>query len=156
MEQEELDLWRIVDVGRYGSSNTIFKMALDIIEEEVQANKKYRQRLWDITKARYGKISTRFQKMDLNLLDDVFPVDILKELKNNVFPKMGEKYDELDSLLTQYISCSSTVKKSALQKIDECQGLVKRMEVLGNEFAQNAGYRRYRETDPNRIYLELD
>lgn len=154
MKREELDLWRTVDVGWYGSSGAIFEMVLDAIGEEIQENKGYTERLWDITKDRYGKISIRFQKMDLRLLDDIFPVGILEELKNEVFPEMGKKYNELDSLLIQYVSGSPTIKKHTLRKINECQGLTKRMGVLGNEFAQNVRYRKYRETNPDRIYLK--
>ncbi len=154
MKQEELDLWRMVDIGWYSSSRLNFKTALEIIEANVKEGKKDIQASWNIIKNRYTKISTRFEEIDLGSLDDRFSVSVLDELKTDVFPEMGKVYGELDTLLTQYVSGSNPVSESILSKISVSQSLVERMRVLGNEFQQNERYHKYRETNPNRIYLK--
>ena len=154
MEQGELDLWRMVDVGWYNSCLSIFNLDLDSIREKVQKGETDVQGLRDSIKDYYVKISARFEGMNLELLDDGFPVDVLGELRGNVIPTMGKRYDELDALLTQYASGSAAVEESIISKISECLSLVARMDTLGNEFEQNKGYREYRKTNPDRIYLE--
>ena len=112
------------------------------------------QKNWVSIKGRYEKISQRFQEMDMTLLDDRFPVKILKELKGEVFPEMGRKYTELELLLTPCFYSLPRFKEPILEKIDDCQSPMERMRLLGIEFAKNNRYQEYRKTSPIRIYLE--
>ncbi len=121
MEQQEQDLWKIVDVGGYTSYGTLFAFTLDAIKKKVESNEMDMQNQRDIFKSSHEKISKRFQEMNLNLLDKTFPLDALRELKENVFPEMGLKYKELDSLLKHYISGSYQLKERILKKIKECK-----------------------------------
>jgi len=155
MDQKELDLWRMVDVGWYASTTSIFLYDLEIILKRIQEDKMNIQELWNSVKSCYEKISRRFQEMDLDLLNDNFPIDILRELKNSVFPEMGKRYGELENLLTQYVLNQSNGNNQSIQKkIEECQNLVKRMDVLGKEFKRNERYGEYRSKNPERIYLK--
>ena len=92
--------------------------------------------------------------MDLNLLDDDFPITILDELKNNVFPEMKKKYDELETLITSHASGIEDLKTTILDKINDCKTLVNTMQDLGKKFGEHRGYQSYRRQNPNRIYFD--
>ena len=154
MKHEELDLWSMVDVGHYNSSGTLFNLKLGMIEDKIQKNQKDVQQLYSELKCRYQKISARFQEMDIGSLDNRFPVNVLTELRNEVFPQMGTNYDELDALLMNYVSDTSSAKTPILEKIEECRGLLEKMRTLGREFGSNERYIEYRATNPSRNYLD--
>ncbi len=157
MEQQEINLWRMVDVGGYSAMGTFFAFALESIktniEDDNNDNTNNIQEQMDKINSSYEKISKRFQKINLNLLDKRFPVDTLRKLKGQVFPEMGKKYKELDTLLKHYISGAVYLKIRILNKIKECKELVKQMGDLGIEFSKNERYWEYRKTNPERIYL---
>lgn len=151
MEQDEIAMWRTVDVKDYCAYRLTFGMCLDRIRRSVQKDGKDIRILWSLIKDGYRSIAARFKDMDITSLDDKFPVDILTELKDTVIPEMGRRYDELDSLLINYLSGSSQSNTPIIENIEASQGLVKRMGVLGEEFQQNKRYQQYRITKPNRF-----
>ncbi|HEC93146.1 MAG TPA: hypothetical protein ENI51_09175 [Candidatus Atribacteria bacterium] len=157
MEQQEINLWRMVDVGGYAAMGTLFAFALESIKTNIENDNNDNtniQEQMDKINNSYEKISKRFQKMNLNLLDKRFPVDTLRKLKEQVFPEMGKKYKELETLLRHYISGAFHLKIRILNKIKECKELVKQMSDLGIEFSKNDRYWKYRNTNPERIYLK--
>ena len=154
MEQEERDLWKIVDVGGYAALGTLFAFTLEAIKRKVESDDSDMQEQRDTINNSYKNISDRFQKINLSLLDKQFSIDTIRELKEKLFPEMGLKYKELDTLLKHYISGSSHLKIRVLKKIDECRKLVKQMGELGMQFSKNDRYWEYRKTNPERIYLE--
>lgn len=154
MEQQKQNLWKIVDVGGYAALGTFFAFTLEAIKIKVESDKVDMQEQRDAIKNSYKNISERFQKINLSLLDKQFPIVTLRKLKEKLFPEMGLKYKELDTLLKHYISGSSHLKIRVLKKIDECRELVKQMGELGMQFSKNDRYWEYRKTNPERIYLE--
>lgn len=154
MEQEERDLWKIVDVGGYAAYGTLFAFTVDAIKSKVESGEKDLQNQRDLIRTSYAKISKRFQDINLGLLDKRFPVDALRELKEDVFPEMGLKYKELDSLLKHFLSGSYQLKERILKKIKECREIIKKMGDLGIKFSKNDRYWEYRKTNPERLYLE--
>ena len=154
MEQEERDLWKIVDVGGYAALGTLFAFTLEAIKIKVESDEKDMQEQQYRIKNSYENISKRFQEINLSLLDKRFPVNTLRKLKEKLFPEIGLKYKEMNTLLKHYISGSSHLKIRILNKIKECQELVKQMGELGQNFSKNDRYWEYRNTNPERIYLE--
>ncbi len=156
MEQQEQDLWKIVDVGGYAALATLFSFTLEGIKMKVESDDTDLQELRDRIKNSFEKLSNRFEEMNLNLLDKQrFPVDTLRELKSDVFPEMGTKFKELDLLLKHFIAGASHLKLRITSKIKNCRELVKLMGELGLKFSRSNGYWEYRETKPERVYLEI-
>jgi hypothetical protein len=156
MDQEELEIWRQIDVGYYGSTRAVFDIRLCTIEKDVLQNKQDVKKNLEPIKSRYEKIVERLQGMNLESLDDRFPVDVLKELRDDIFPDMGRRYEELEFILNQYITTPAMQKSIVIDKIVECLNVVNRMGALGLKVSQNEGYIEYRRTNPDRIYLKTD
>lgn len=154
MEQKEQNLWKLVDVGGFAAYGTLFAFTLEAIKGKVENDEIDIQEQQDRIKNSYENISNRFQKINLNLLDKSFPVDTLRKLKEKLFPEMGNKYKELETLLKHFIAGSSHLKIRILNKIKECKEIVKQMNDLGIKFSRNDRYWEYRKTNPKRIYLD--
>ncbi len=154
MDQREIDLWRMVDVGGYASMSTLFSFTLKTIEMKIEKDNPDIQKERDRINDSYQKLSKRFQQINLHLLNKNFPLETLHEIKENLIPEMGQKYTELDTLLKHYVSGETHLKIRILNKIKECRDIVKRMSDLGIEFSKSNLYWEYRNTKPQRIYLE--
>jgi hypothetical protein len=85
-------------------------------------------------------------------LDDRFPVEALRELKEDVMPKMGKGYDEIDSMLRAYLSGSYSEPGDIMQKIEECRKTAERMLGLREIVHKDKRYQKYRQTNPERIH----
>jgi hypothetical protein len=155
MDQKEQDLWKMVDVGGFAAFGTLFAFTLDAIKSKVENDKTDTHEQQETIGKAYDNISKRFQDMNLNLLDKkIFPVDALRELREKLFPEMGMKYKELDTLLKHYIAGATHLKVRIVHKIQECRGIIKQMNELGQKFSKNDRYWEYRKTKPERIYLD--
>ncbi len=154
MEQKEQNLWKLVDVGGYAAYGTLFAFTLESIKTKVESDELDMQEQQDRIKTSFENIFNRFQKIDLSLLDKKFPLATLRELKEKVFPEMGLKYKELNTLLKHFISGSSHLKIRIINKINECKKIIKQMNDLGIEFSKSERYWEYRKPNPDRIYLE--
>ncbi len=154
MDQTEQNLWKKIDVGGYAAYGTFFSFTLEGIKNRVNKDDTNIQELRDKLNAFYNNISKRFQDINLSLFDKRFPTDTLRELKDSVFPEMGAKFKELDSLLKYFLNGSSHLKVRIEKKIDECEALISKMGELGQQFSRNNRYWEYRNTNPERDYLE--
>ncbi len=154
MDQEEQNLWKIIDVGGYAAYGTLFSFSLEALKKRVEKDAVDIQELRDKINVYFNNISKRFYDINMNLFDKRFPIDVLKELRGTVFPEMGAKFKELDSLLKFFLSGSSHLKMRIGKKIDECEVLISKMGELGQKFSKNDRYWEYRNTKPERDYLE--
>jgi hypothetical protein len=154
MDEAEQKLWHAIDVGGFAAYGTLFSFTLESIKNRVEKDSKEIQDPRDKINTYYKNITQRFQAMNLGALDKRFPVDVLKELRDRVFPEMGAKFKELDSLLKYFISGSVHLKGRIAGKIKECDDLVTKMGELGIKFSKNDRYWEYRKTNPTRDYLE--
>ena len=154
MDQQEMDLWKILDVGGYAAYGTLFSFTLEALKKRVENDAKDVQELRYKLNSYYNNIKTRFQNMNLNLFEKRFPMDTMKELRNIVFPEMGAKFKEHDSLIKFFLSGSTHLKGRIAKKIDECEVLISKMGQLGQKFSKNDRYWVYRDTKPERDYLE--
>ena len=154
MKEEEAKLWQIVDIKGYAAFSSSSFLTLKIIARKFEKIEHYMKnwerilRHWAGINDSCKKIIGRFQKMDLSLMDDRFPVEVLRELKEDVMPKMGQEYDELDSMLNKYASDSPPEERDIIQKIDECKETVERMLALGEQIRNDKRYRQYRNATP--------
>jgi hypothetical protein len=154
MDPKEQELWRMVDVGGYAAMLTFISFTLESLKSKIEKDSTDIKDEKEKINNSYEILFKRFQEMNLNLLDKRFPVEILREIKEKVLVELGQKYKELETLLKFYISGSTHLKIRIINKIKECQGLVKQLNDLGLEFARNDRYWEYRNTNPQRIYLE--
>jgi hypothetical protein len=154
MDQKEVELWKIVDVGGFAAYGTFFSLSLEAMKTRVEKENKDIKELKDRIDRFHQNITKRFKDMNLTLLDKRFPVDVLKELRDRVFPEMGTKFKELDSLLKYYLSGSMHLKGRVIAKIKECDEFITKMGELGQKFSKNDRYWEYRKTNPERISLE--
>jgi hypothetical protein len=155
MDQKEVDLWKIVDVGGYAAYGTFFSLTMEALKSRIEKDNKDIQELRDRIALFHKNISKRFQDMNLNLFDKkIFPVDTLRELRDGLFPEMGAKFKELDSILKYFLSGSSHLKGRVISKVKECEELITKMGELGQKFSKNDRYWEYRKTNPVRVQLE--
>jgi hypothetical protein len=155
MDAKEMALWKIIDVGGYAAYATFFSFTLEAIKNRVEKDNKDLQELRDKLNSFYSNINARFQAINLSQFDKkIFPVDVIREIRDSLFPELGKKIQELESLLKFFLSGSSHLKIRISKKIEECDKLITKMGELGQEFSKNSRYWEYRNTKPERDYLE--
>lgn len=156
MDEREFKLWRIVDIGGFSAYGTLFAFTLESIKNKVENGETDLQEEINRIMESYENIYARYQKIDLSLLTKNFPIDTIRKLKEDVFPELGKKYKELEILLKHYIGGATHLKVRIINKVNECQEIVKRVNELGIEFSKSERYWEYRNTNPQRIYLKGD
>jgi len=156
MDERELKLWRIVDVGGFSAYGTLFAFTLEAIKNKVENDETDVQEEMDRIMESYDNISQRYEKIDLNLLDKNFPVETIRKIKEEALPEMGNRFKELETLTRHYVSGASHLKFRIVKKIDICKETVKQLNELGIEFSKSDRYWEYRNTKPDRIYLKGD
>lgn len=154
MDLQEQELWKKVDIGGYAAVGTLFSFTLEAIKNKVESEEMDMKEEQDKIKISYDNIIKRLDAINLTLFDKRFPVNTIRTLKEKLFPEMGLKYKELNTLIKHYVSGASHLKLRIVNKIKECQAVVKQMHELGQEFSKSDRYWEYRNTNPKRIYLE--
>ncbi len=143
MDQEELCLWHSINVKGYIASVSIYQTAISRLEKVLSAGGTEPPSIWSVAKERHKKIQRRYSKIDLNPLDERFPLEILVELKNEVIPGLGDAFRDLDTELQWYFADHTAYSHVVRYKMFTSQSLMDRMRDLGFKFAELEGYNNY-------------
>jgi len=152
-----MQLWKMVDIGGYAAGFMISELFLDPMAKNLtdRTNPDFIQEGWDNVKERYRTINSGYQSINLELLDDMFPLEILTAIRDEIFPEMGECYATLDGMLQPYLQDPSADAQPILEQIDKCKEIVRRAREKGREFGQHPKYRMYRSLieEGDRIFV---
>jgi len=153
MKSEEA-LWRMVDVGRFSSITTSLGFHNQLVRINTRKSREGLKDSWEETGERfrgdYEYLASRFEKIDLGLLcPKRFPVETLREMKEDLIPRTREGVEELHDLITG----DGGIEKypiPILDKVNSLEVLFKRMRELPDAFRTNRGFIAYSKK------LELD
>lgn len=154
MQEQEKDLWKTVDVGGFAAFGTLFAFTLEAIKGKVERGETDLDELREKLHKSYDTINMRFEEMNLTILPKEFPVSTLRHLKQDLFPEMGKKFGELDKLIKHFLGGATHLKLRITKKIEDCDNVITQMTELGQEFSRNDRYWEYRNTNPERVYLD--
>jgi len=158
MKQEEINMWRMIDVGGYNASIGIFWDNLFNIQKGITSGEPEDiPRRWKQLNDRFEGFSERFEDMQLERLNSKYPLAIMMELKNELVPKLTEELGALDALID---FCEKHKEKNLYKRlphtlvsaIDRCAEPLKKMFQLGKPFQAWPGYDDYRKSKTQRIY----
>lgn len=156
MEQEEIDMWRMIDVGGYVNSIGIFGHYMDFIGEDIRKGDfGMIEEDWAPIRKRYEGMRTRYEGIDPDKLDSRFPKDIVAEVKNNIIPKLGADFAELEKLLDLGAEHGFffILRDAITARISECKISVNEMLNRSVPFVNWPGYHEYRKLKPKRLYV---
>ncbi|MBW2987132.1 hypothetical protein KY336_01150 [Candidatus Woesearchaeota archaeon] len=152
MKQEEIGLWRMIDVGGYKNSIGIFRSYLDLIVQDIQTGElDMIAEDWAPVRKRYEGMKKRYEAMDLSRLDDRFPKDIVTEVRDELLPRLGVSFLELEALLGlgKQHGYFPALREAVDAKIKECKENANEMLKRSAPFQDWPGYVKYRELSPD-------
>ncbi len=132
MDSLEKEIWETIDIKGLGSHVLISSLCLEGIKRYVRKYKNVEED-WKEIKEHYRNIPERAKKIDLSKLDDRFPVEIVREVKEDIIPKLRDEYEDLGILLDRYKE-GEYDEEQIIHKVEVCQSIIKRLGRLGIEF----------------------
>jgi hypothetical protein len=143
----------MIDVGGYRNSVGIFRSYLDFIAEDIKTGDlEMIKEDWAPIRTRYDGLRKRYEAIDLDKLDSRFPKDIVAEVRDEILPRLGVGFIELEALLAvgKEHGFFHTLKEAIEDKIKECKENANEFLKRSEPFINWPGYKEYRAANPDK------
>ena len=152
MDEQELKLWHMVDVGHYGARISEFDCYFAILEINVDKGEGPPEKGRSIQQG-IENLKERYDAIDISLLDDRFPIEAITRIQQEYFPQLIESYNNLAPLIENYNNGTLEDKAAFLEAIYETHGIIGKMK---RTFPDSPRYREYRNltAERDRWYTE--
>lgn len=145
----EREGWKILDVKGYGGHIGLCRLYLSIIESSLIHDGERAEEYLNNLERECEAYLARFQQMDLEGLDERFPIETIRKLKTKTIPELELHYRELKKAFNDFESGQKLT--AVLEGISACRRTLSEMADARNAFFNYPGYTAYRkETDESQ------